>query len=301
MEHTLSKEEILVQYLNRIAYGRQAFGIEAAARFYFDKPARDLSPAEAAYLAALPRSPGRFLPERDSALLRRPPGRDPPPDGPARFPFAPTPFPGRWPSPFASRPSPGISRRPISWNMSSPGFPRPSGAAFRKSGRRSTFPSSSRSKPCFPAISARLEKKGLTNGAVVVLDNETGAVRAMVGSRDFFDEAHDGQVNGALALRQPGSTLKPLTYALALEKGMTAATLIDDSPSEFGSWTGRSPRRTTTSAFTARSGCGAPWPVPTTSRPSPSWTSSAPTCSSGSSRTWVSAASRKTPPFTESA
>ena len=60
----------------------------------------------------------------------------------------------------------------------------------------------------------------------------------MAGSRDFFDDAHDGQVNGALALRQPGSTLKPLTYALALENGMTAATILDDVPTQFATLEG---------------------------------------------------------------
>ena len=65
--------------------------------------------------------------------------------------------------------------------------------------------------------------------------DDTARILAMVGSADYFDRSIDGAVNVALALRQPGSTLKPLTYALALEKGMTAATLIDDAPSDFGS------------------------------------------------------------------
>ncbi|MEW5901111.1 MAG: penicillin-binding transpeptidase domain-containing protein, partial [Acidobacteriota bacterium] len=77
-----------------------------------------------------------------------------------------------------------------------------------------------------------VENRGISNGAAVVVDNATGEVLSLVGSKDFFDELHDGQVNGALALRQPGSTLKPFTYALALERGLTAATLIDDSPAQ---------------------------------------------------------------------
>jgi penicillin-binding protein 1C len=77
-----------------------------------------------------------------------------------------------------------------------------------------------------------LAVRGISNGAAVVLDNVTGEVLSLVGSRDFFDEVHDGQVNGALALRQPGSTLKAFTYGLALENGLTAAALIDDSPAQ---------------------------------------------------------------------
>jgi penicillin-binding protein 1C len=80
---------------------------------------------------------------------------------------------------------------------------------------------------------ARLEKKGVTNAAAVVLDNRSGEILAMAGSRDFFDAAHDGQVNGALAPRQPGSTLKPITYGLGLESGLTAATILEDDPTPF--------------------------------------------------------------------
>ncbi len=80
---------------------------------------------------------------------------------------------------------------------------------------------------------SRLEKKGVTNAAAIVLDNATGDILAMAGSRDFFDAAYDGQVNGALALRQPGSTLKPITYGLGLEKGLTAASILEDGPTPF--------------------------------------------------------------------
>ena len=66
-----SKDEILVQYLNRISYGNQAFGIEAAVRLYFDKPASDLSLAEAAFLAALPRAPSELNPYRNFAAAEK--------------------------------------------------------------------------------------------------------------------------------------------------------------------------------------------------------------------------------------
>ncbi|MBU1534964.1 penicillin-binding protein 1C, partial [Myxococcota bacterium] len=75
---------------------------------------------------------------------------------------------------------------------------------------------------------ARLKSRRVTNGAVVVLDNKTGDVLAYVGSADYSDKAHQGAVDGVVALRQPGSTLKPFTYALALERGFTAATILPD-------------------------------------------------------------------------
>ncbi|MCJ7680787.1 MAG: penicillin-binding protein 1C, partial [Candidatus Aminicenantes bacterium] len=83
-----------------------------------------------------------------------------------------------------------------------------------------------------------LEDKNITNAAIVVLDNRTAEVRALIGSRNFFDDHIDGQVNGALSLRQPGSTLKPFTYGLALDSGLTAATLIEDDEIQFQTPTG---------------------------------------------------------------
>ncbi len=235
LEFTLSKGEILVQYLNRVAYGRQAYGIEAASRFYFDKPARDLSPAEAAYLTTLPRAPGRLRPDRDEdgLLLRRD-------------------FILRRMARLGLLTSPALRRaliEPVRISETVRDFRAPHFIEFllaalppesreNLSEIRTTLDLSlqTRIERLLDGRLRALENKNITNGAVVVLENATGAVRAMIGSRDYFDEAHDGQVNGALALRQPGSTLKPLTYALALEKGMTAATLIDDAPSDFGSF-----------------------------------------------------------------
>ena len=75
----------------------------------------------------------------------------------------------------------------------------------------------------------------VTNAAVVVIENATGAVRGWVGSRDFQDAANDGQVDGVLIRRQSASTLKPFLYDLALEKGWTAATLLPDVALVFGS------------------------------------------------------------------
>jgi penicillin-binding protein 1C len=209
LEHTLSKDEILVQYLNRISYGNGAFGIEAAARQYFDKPASDLSPAEAAYLTAIPKAPSDLNPYRNpGAVLKR--------------------------------------QRAILERMAEHGWLGPNEAARARTEPLRVLPPSAKfraphfcdfilaglkSDPRRPAAVLRttldgsvqqkaealvrghlegMEKRGLTNAAVIVLDNATGDILAMVGSRDFFD-GRGGQVNAALALRQPGSALKPIT------------------------------------------------------------------------------------------
>ena len=76
----------------------------------------------------------------------------------------------------------------------------------------------------------KIARLRVSNGAALVTNPQTGEVLAMVGSANYFDFEHDGQVNVTLRPRQPGSSIKPLTYALALEKGATPATYIDDAP-----------------------------------------------------------------------
>ena len=81
---------------------------------------------------------------------------------------------------------------------------------------------------------ARNMAYGANNAALVAVDPKTGEVLTMVGSRDFFNSANDGQVNVAVRLRQPGSSFKPIVYATAFEKGYQPETLIADEPTNFG-------------------------------------------------------------------
>lgn len=232
LEHTLSKDEILVQYLNRISYGNGVFGIEAAARQYFDKPTSDLSPAEAAYLTAIPKAPSELNPyrapeavmKRQKAILSNMAGRG---------------WVGRDDAERArTEPVQVVS---AGAKFRAPHFcdyvlgSIPESSRREMSVLRTTLDLSiqERIEALLRGHLAGMEKRGLTNAAVLVLDNSSGDILAMVGSRDFFDERTGGQVNAALALRQPGSALKPITYALAVEKGLTAATILDDVPTQF--------------------------------------------------------------------
>lgn len=229
LERTLSKSGILIQYLNRISYGNQALGIEAAARLYFDKPASQLSLAESAFLAVLPRSPTALNPYRslgrvekkqrellgrlaDLRLVTRDEARRALDE---RLELVPR------QEKFAA---PHFCDYVLSLI---PEEKRPHLAAVVTS-------LDSALQERLQAMLARyidgVRDRGVTNGAAVVLDNATGEIRGLVGSRDYFDEDNEGQVNGALALRQPGSALKPFTYALALEQGLTAGSIIEDAP-----------------------------------------------------------------------
>ena len=82
-----------------------------------------------------------------------------------------------------------------------------------------------------------LRDQGIGNAAVVVIDNQTRAVRALVGSAGFRDTYFQGQVNGAMARRSPGSTLKPFLYAMAMDQGRRAAgLLLLDIPTDFSGY-----------------------------------------------------------------
>ena len=232
LEHTITKNEILVQYLNRISYGNQTYGVEAASRLYFDKPASALSAAESAFLAALPRSPSSDTPYRNDRAARE-----------RRLDVLKKMADFGLISAEERETAEAIPLKiyPARERFRAPHFC--DGILARLSPEERTGMSEIRSTLDYPLQEKletllashldSLEKKGVGNGAAVVWDNRNGEILAMAGSRDFFDDARDGQVNAVLALRQPGSTLKPFTYALALEKGMTAATVFEDAPSQF--------------------------------------------------------------------
>ena len=231
LERRWSKEQILAAYLNRIDYGNLCRGGGTAAWFYFDKPLADVSPAEAAFLAGLPNAPGRFNPHRHFDRAKR-----------RQQTILHRMHRNGW-----------LSAEALRRALAEPIALHPAGRAFAaehfvdflnqqqiKDGIAQTTLDLSLNQFAHRALNHRLERladKNVSNGAVVVIENATGKLRAMVGSRNYF-EAKSGQVNGAWAPRSAGSTFKPFTYLLALELGMTPATVIADVPAEFATSTG---------------------------------------------------------------
>jgi penicillin-binding protein 1C len=232
LDRTISKDQILAQYLNRIYYGNQAYGIDAAARLYFDKPPTDLSLAEAAFLAGLPRSPSTLNPyrhfrqakERQERILYQM-------------------FDQGYISKERHKRAKAESLRliPARKNFRAPHFcdfilqqiPQSKIQMLSRIQTTCDYTLQEKVETLVKDHINALEKKGITNAAVIVMDNASREILSMVGSKDFFDERHDGQVNGAVSLRQPGSTLKPFTYGLALERGMTAAEILEDRDLHF--------------------------------------------------------------------
>jgi len=227
LERMMKKSEILEQYLNRAPYGNQLLGIEAASRYYFQKPAIDVSLAEAAFLAGLPNAPTSMNPYenfngalvRQRIVLRRMIDQRMITDEEYQR--------------AASQPimvaSPEINfRGPHAVEMARQYIGGVQDAATVQ--LTIDYPLQKEIHAVVRNHLSRLTRKNVTNAAVVVLDNHTGEIRALVGSADFFDRKSSGQVNGALALRQPGSSIKPFMYVQALNGPITPSTVLPDLP-----------------------------------------------------------------------
>ncbi len=223
LERRATKREILEAYLNRAPYGRGARGIEAASRTYFGLPAKDLTLGQSALLAGLPKCPSRCDPVKDPAAaeIRR------------RVVL------GRlaaWGWIDAESRDAALRERVRVADASredlAPHFARRALARSGGAPVRATLDADLQGE-LEGLVASHLRTLGayhVTNAAVIVLDNASGDVLAWVGSGDFRDDAHQGQVDGVTARRQPGSALKPFLYGLAFERGMSPSDRIDDAP-----------------------------------------------------------------------
>lgn len=238
-----SKPDILALYLNEIYYGNRAYGAEAAARTFFDKSVNQLTLGEAALLAGLPQAPAYLDPfspdsevtdavlyrwrevldrmvaegfitqtERDATIA-------------AGLSFNPPTAPLRAPH-FTV-----YAQSDYEQLMESIGVP---GETVARGGYRvfTTVDLSinNQAQQIAAGQVANLAANGVSNAAVVVMQPLTGEILGMVGSIDYDNDAIDGRVNVATSLRQPGSTMKPFTYAAALEMGMSTADVLWDTP-----------------------------------------------------------------------
>lgn len=222
IERRWSKEQILAEYLNRSSYGNRRLGPESAARAYFGKSARDLTLAESIYLAGLPQAPTRFNPWTHPEQALRKYERSL-----ARLAQLGV-ITNEQQSLLAQ--SPPIARR-FDPPRLAPHFV--DAIIARNSSLRGTIRTSldldlqNTAERLVHSYLAALNRYDITQAALVVLDNETGAVRAMVGSDNYATN----QINGATAPRSCGSTLKPFVYLSAIDRHLlTAASLLPDTP-----------------------------------------------------------------------
>ena len=231
LEHNFTKREILEIYLNRVYLGSGAWGMDAAARLYFGVSARRVTLWQAAVLAGLPRAPSRFNPRTSPAAatarakdvlramvetgaITEAQARD----AAARIAFPPASSgPGWFADWVAEQAEPSL---------------RPGADASLRTTLDSRDQVIAESR-----LDAILSGPGVaadaTQGAVVILDADTGAVRALVGGADYRRSQYDRAV---LARRQPGSTFKPFTWLAALKKGATPDDTVLDAPVRVGHW-----------------------------------------------------------------
>lgn len=232
LERRLGKDAILERYLNVLPFGHNLRGVQQASLAFFGKDVSRLGPAEAAVLAVVPRGPSLFDPSRnmdrilgrshrilralydegllderalDAALAWHPVARRP------EHPFE----------------APHATVRLLAGLDVAAG-----GGDVHTTIDREV---QQMAESALATHLAEVGRRDVGNGAVLVADNATGEVLALVGSRDFFDAASAGQVDGTGSPRQPGSTLKPFLYAMAIERGDSPATLLHDVPTPFSS------------------------------------------------------------------
>jgi len=244
----MNKDEILSAYINRLPMGGNIYGVEAAAQTYFSIPASDLNLAQASLLAAIPNNPTYFNPyehwerlkQRQKYVLNRM----------VREGYVSEAMAARTSTEkvvFQSRQQ-GIIAAPhflfwlanqfdktqpqeISPRPRVPASPRSENSVIRTTINR---PLQQFVEAQVQQVISSLAGNNVHDAAALVIDNHTGEVLAYVGSPDYFNEAKLGRNDGVQALRQPGSTLKPFVYELALEKNLIRPnTILADVPARY--------------------------------------------------------------------
>lgn len=230
LERLLEKDEILVAYMNRLPYGHGFTGPDAAAKGYFGVSANDLSWAQAAFLAVLPRAPSYLDPYRNfgrahlrqQALLQALHRHGHLTTGEVKRALAEP-----------------IELQPLRHPFLAPHLVEHMRMqhTFDNTDQQTHTSLDAKLQADIEGLTrthvAQLAAKGANDAAVLVIDNNTGEVLAYVGSADFHNDEIFGQVDMVQARRQPGSTLKPFVYAMAFEKGHTAADVLADVPTRF--------------------------------------------------------------------
>ncbi|MEK7176997.1 MAG: transglycosylase domain-containing protein [Patescibacteria group bacterium] len=241
LERVLTKDEILSLYLNEIPYGGTIYGIEEAAKNFFGKPALELTLAESAYLAALPKAPTYYSPyglhredleKRKNLVLQE-----------------------MLENGFISQEEhEGALKEEVVFlpRQNTGGIKAPHFVFFVIEKLAEKYGEDTIMGSGFKVITtldysiqqeaeAVAKKYGVINkerfngenNAIVVIDPKNGDILAMTGSKDYFDKEIDGNFNAALGHRQPGSTFKPFVYSVLFNKGYTDETVLFDAPVQF--------------------------------------------------------------------
>lgn len=234
----MSKDQILALYLNNIYYGNLSYGVQAAAEAYFGRPVADLDLAQCALLAGIPQGPSLYDPLSDPGpalarrrevlhLMRR--------DG--YITAQQEQLANAEPLDLAA-PGTGIRAPHFVLYVTSLLEKAYGRNALEEGGLQVTTTLDLNLQQAAQAavrqhVAQLAKDHNVHDGALVAMDPATGQILAMVGSANYADRKIDGAVNVALAPRQPGSAIKPFTYAAAFARDYTPATVVDDAPTAF--------------------------------------------------------------------
>lgn len=247
LTRTYTKEQLLELYLNQNNYGNHAYGVEAAAEAYFGKKAKDLDLAESAMLAGLPQAPSVYNPEVNPAAAKQ--RQREVLDAMVSHGFLDqASADAAYAEPLDIRPTETVLRAPhfVFYVLDE---------LVKKFGRDAVYKGGLRVRTTLDyGLQQQAERIAqrqvaavashqVSNAAVVAINPKTGEIVTMLGSVDYNNNAIDGKFNVATGLRQPGSSIKPVTYATAFERGWSPGTVLVDSKSEFPitqeMWSGR--------------------------------------------------------------
>ncbi len=242
LEKNLTKDEILTLYLNNSPYGGNIYGVEEASELFFDKHAADVTLAEAAIIASLPKAPSTYNPYggKKEALLDR----------------KNLVLSNMYKLGMITEQEMNQAKAEVvvfqPRNLGS--IKAPHFVMYLKDQLEKKYGSEKLSEGGFKIISTidyEIQKKGeeivfdyiknnqkrfnAENGSMVAIDPKTGQILSMIGSRDYFDTEIDGNFNVATAYRQPGSAFKPFVFATAFNKGFLPETVLFDTATEFSS------------------------------------------------------------------
>lgn len=241
VDRKYSKDQILEMYLNDVGYGGATTGVEAAAEYYFGKHVKDLDLAQSAFLAGLPQSPTAYDPYNGQKyyLARTQEVLDAMvTQGNITQKQADAAYKEIQNTTFSTAQNANIKAPWFSLyvkQLAAAQF----GSEMVENGGLQIYTTLDYNIEKYAEqvvtqeVTADVKPDNIHNAAAIVRDPKTGEILAMVGNANYFDNSIDGQYNDALASRQPGSSLKPILYMTALEKGYTAASMVMDAKTDF--------------------------------------------------------------------
>ncbi len=240
LERVYTKDQILATYLNEAPYGGTIYGVEEASRYFFATSAKDLTLAQAAYLAALPQAPTRYSPygtrldqleNRKNLVLRRMKDIGFIDDAAYQQALAEV-------VEFQSEEDSGIKAAHFVFYVREYLEAKYGADTVAHGGLQVVttldYDLQKKAEEIVAVRAVENEKNfNAENAGLVAIDPKTGQILTMVGSRGYFDENIDGMVNVTVTPQQPGSAFKPFVYATAFQKGYTPETIVFDLKTQF--------------------------------------------------------------------